>query len=84
MTLEEAQLALAQTNDAIAKLISGKQLNRLEVGSGSFKRVYEYRDISLDSLKEYRDELLGIIHSFENSSPVFRNNSSFRIVGTKG
>ncbi len=83
MTLEEAQLALTQVNDAISLLIAGKQINQLRIGSGAFVRHYAYGAITLDELKSYRAELLQIIDSYNLSDPTFRTNSSIPLTVRK-
>lgn len=84
MTLEEAQSTLLVVNNAIGMLIAGKKLNKLEVGSGNFKRIYEYGEVTLESLREYRDELLSIIASYNNDAPKWRNSLTIPIIGRKG
>jgi hypothetical protein len=83
MKLCEINKALSDVNNAIEKLVQGKSLTEFRVGSGDFFRYYKYGEVTLEALKEYRDELLMMKHSLEDTSPTFRNNACFRITGTK-
>ena len=83
MTIEEINSALSEVNNAIEKLILGKSLTEFRVGSGDFFRYYKYGEVTLEALKEYRDELLMMKHSLEDTSPTFRTNACFRVTGTK-
>ena len=80
MTLVEANAQLATVNAAIEALISGKRLNQLRIGSGSFSRLYVFSEITLDNLKAHRDELLAIIDSLEGNPPSFKKNMYIPIV----
>ena len=79
MTLEEAQLELSKVNSAISLLVAGKQLNMLQLGSGAFTRRYGYKEISLEELKSYRNELMDIINSYNQSDPTFRDFATIPI-----
>jgi hypothetical protein len=83
MPLAEAQTQLTAVLDAISKLSQGKRLNEFRTGSGNFVRYYSYGEVTLDALKDYRDELISIIHNYENSTPIFRSGSSFKITHQK-
>lgn len=61
MTKAEAEAQLITVNAAIQQIIEGKRITQLKVGSGSFTRLYTHQEISLEALKELRDELLTII-----------------------
>jgi predicted RNA binding protein with dsRBD fold (UPF0201 family) len=68
---------LAKVNAAIDQMLSGKMIQRLEIGSMEFRRVYDYQKISLADLKEMRKELLDIIDSLEATSEViYRTGAS--------
>lgn len=80
LTKEEAVLQLTTINAAIEALIAGKRLTQLRVGSGSFQRLYVFQEITIDNLKAHRDELLGIIATYETSLPVFKTNMTIPLV----
>ncbi|MDF1598157.1 MAG: hypothetical protein P1T08_18995, partial [Acidimicrobiia bacterium] len=68
---------------AIEALIAGKRLTELRVGSGSFQRLYTFSDITLEALKEHRDELLGIIAELEPILPRFKSNMTIPLLVSK-
>lgn len=74
ITLTEAQSQLASINAAIEQLVQGKRVTQLVVGSGSFRRQYTYQEISLEMLKELRDDLLKTIDVLEPATPNFKSN----------
>ena len=75
LTLAEAEIQLTTVQAAIEALISGKRINQLRVGSGTFSRLYVYSEIMLSELKEHRDELLATINELEDTLPTFKTNS---------
>lgn len=80
LTLAEAQLQLSQVNDAIAKIIQGTAVNELRVGSGSFTRLYRFQDITIDSLRELRAELMSYISAIAPETPIFRTNATIPLI----
>ena len=75
--LEIAYANLAKVNDAIDKLIQGKLIQRLEIGSHEFRRVYDNNKVSLSDLKEMRKELLEYIDTLEGTTEtVYRSGAS--------
>ena len=42
---------LAKVNAAIDTMMQGKLVQRLEIGSQEFRRVYDYNKVSLNDLK---------------------------------
>lgn len=84
MTLEEARLQYGQVNTAIEQLLLGERLKILRVGSGSFARLYQYEDISLESLRAYRAELIDIINSLDTTTGLtFGKSLTIPLVVTK-
>jgi len=80
MTLQEAEAALSTVNAAIDALISGKRLNQLRVGSGTFARLYAFSEITLENLKAHRDELLSTIAILEGNPPTFKTNMNIPMI----
>lgn len=80
MTLEEAKNQLATVQAAIQQLLEGKRLTQLKVGSGNFSRLYEYQELTLENLKNARDELLDVIDTFEGNEPRFKLHSTIPLV----
>ena len=80
MTLQEAKDQLITVNQAIADILAGKAVNQLRVGSGEFQRLYNFEKLDLGTLREYRNELLAIINSLENTLPVFKKNATIPLV----
>lgn len=72
MNVNEIKVALDTVNTAIAQLLSGQRVLELRVGSGNFFRQFRYGEVTLDSLKEYRAELLQMLQSSEVEAPVYR------------
>ena len=83
MTKEEAEAELAIVNAAISALIQGKRITQLQVREADFQRMYEYQGITLEGLKAYRDELLGIIDSLTDVFPTFRKNTTIPLIVKK-
>ena len=83
MSLAEAESQLTTVNSAIEQLLSGKRINQLRVGSGSFQRLYVYSETTLQDLVAYRNELLGIIDALSDSTPTFRTNAHIPLVVSK-
>jgi hypothetical protein len=84
MTLAEAQAQLTTVQAALSSIIAGNRLNRLEVGSGAFKRVYQYQEITVDELKKLQQELLAIIDSLSPTTlPTFRANATIPLIVQK-
>jgi hypothetical protein len=75
MDLTTLQNHLALVNIAIEKLIQGKQLVELKVGSSSFSRQYKYTPSDMKVLTEYRKDLLEQIHALSTTAPTFRSNA---------
>lgn len=76
MTKAELQTAIDTVNTAIAQLLSGKRVLELQVGTGDFMRRFRYGEVSLDSLKDYRAELVQMMQSLASDTPSFRKNAS--------
>lgn len=84
MTLTETELALSSVNTAIAQLIAGKRLLELRVGSGNFARNFRYGEVTLEALKEYRDELIQLRQSLlPIASTQFRANATIPLIVKK-
>lgn len=83
MTLEEVNAQLALVNEAILRVIQGKHLLEFTIRTGPLARTYKKNDITLNVLREYRDELLLIKQTLEDIEPSFRKGSSFKVVATK-
>jgi hypothetical protein len=85
MTITEAEAQLLTVNAAIQQLIDGKRLTQLEIGSGSFKRVYKNQEINLSDLLTLRNELRNIISALQPTvQPIFRTNCSIPLLVDKG
>lgn len=83
LPLEEAQAQLTTVNAAIQQLIDGKRISELRVGSGQFARQYKYQEITMDSLRQLRAELLEVINIYAKQSgqlPVFARNMQIPMV----
>jgi len=83
MTKAEAEAELLIVNAAISDLIQGKRITQLQVRSANFQRLYGYQEITLEGLKAYRDELLGIINSLTDELPTFRKNTTIPLIVKK-
>jgi len=83
ITLEEAERQLLTVNAAIEALIAGKRLNQLRVGSGTFARLYVFSEITLENLKQHRDELLSVIGGLEDVAPEFTKNMHIPLIVSK-
>lgn len=83
LTLDEATAQLATVNAAIEALIQGKRLKELRVGSGSFQRLYTFSEITIESLKEHRDELLAEINALSATTPTFKTNMTIPLIVSK-
>jgi len=85
MTIQEVQVQLTQVNIAIQDLIMGKSISELKLGSGEFSRWYKFGDVTLDSLRAYRRELLNLLNTLTpDVKPIFRTNSCIPLVVNKG
>jgi len=72
---------LAKVNAAIDLMMQGKLLQRIEVGSMEFRRVYDHNKISLGDLREIRKELLEWIDALEATSSItFRTGATIPLV----
>ena len=80
-SLAEAQAELSKVNAAIQALLEGKRINEFRVGSGEFLRTYRSSEITLESLRDLRSELLIEIAGLTpQTTPVFRTNSTIPLV----
>ena len=84
MTLAELQADLTKVNNAITKLLNNEFVKELQIGSGSTIRRYQYADISLDSLKALREELMQKIAAYSTEIPKFRTNQTIPLKVVKG
>ena len=76
---------LAKVNAAIDVMMQGKLVQRLEIGSQEFRRVYDYNKVTLNDLKELRKELLELIDSLEPISQVtYRTGASVPLIVSRG
>jgi len=80
MTLDEAYTQLNTVNAAIEALIAGKRLKQLRIGSGSFSRLYDFTEITLENLKAHRNEILDIIDILEDTPPSFKKNVNIPMI----
>ena len=72
---------LAKVNAAIDQMLQGKMIQRVEIGSHEFRRVYDYQKLSLNDLREIRRELLEYIDTFEGETSVsYRQGASVPLV----
>lgn len=76
-TVTEVQAELDTVNAALQELIAGKRLTQLRIGSGEFARLYQYQEITFDTIKTEQQDLLMELATLENAqNPIsFRNNS---------
>lgn len=87
---KEQRLAIAysdltKVNAAIDLMLQGKLVQRLEIGSQEFRRVYDYNKVTLKELKELRKELLELIDSLEEtSSVVWRSGATVPHIVSRG
>ena len=56
-TIAEVQAELTTVNAALQELITGKRLTQLRIGSGEFARLYQYQEITFDTLKTEQQDL---------------------------
>ena len=83
-TIEEVRAELNTVNSAIQSLIAGNRLTQLRVGSGDFARLYVNQEISLESLRQNRAELLQELAELENTDGIkFRKDSNIVMVTGK-
>jgi len=83
--LATAYSDLTKVNAAIDLLMQGKLVQRLEIGSQEFRRVYDYNKVTLNELKELRKELLELIDSLEEVSQViYRTGASVPLIVSRG
>lgn len=83
-TIEEVRAELNTVNSAIQSLIAGNRLTQLRVGSGDFARLYVNQEISLESLRQIRAELLQELAELENTDGIkFRKDSNIVMVTGK-
>lgn len=83
-TIEDVSKELATVNAAIQDLIAGERLVQLKVGSGDFARLYVSQELSLENLKEVRNELLQELAQLENTDEIkFRNETNIVMVTGK-
>jgi len=76
---------LAKVNASIDLMIQGKLVQRLEIGSHEFRRVYDNNKVSLADLKELRKELLEWIDALEEVSQVaYRSGSTVPLIVSRG
>lgn len=73
MTLEEVQESLVQVNSAISKLIAGKSITRVLIGTGYTRREFVYSETTLQELKDYRRELIELLSTMSSQAPTFRS-----------
>ena len=84
MSLVDYQNDLTNVNAAITRLLEGKAVTELRIGSGATLRYYKYTEITLDSLTALRNELLAKIQTLSSDTPVFRTNASIPLRIIKG
>ena len=76
---------LAKVNAAIDVMMQGKLVQRLEIGSQEFRRIYDYNKVTLNDLKQLRKELLELIDSLEPVSQVtYRTGASVPLIVSRG
>ncbi len=81
----ELRLQLSQINSAIGVLMRGGRLTELHVGSADFNRTWKYSDISIDSLKAYRKDLMDALTALcpQECLPLFRKNATIPLILTR-
>lgn len=83
--LATAYSDLAKVNAALDSLMQGKLIQKLEVGSHEFKRMYDYNKVTLTELKQLRNELLDLIDALEEVSQVtYRTGASVPLIVSRG
>lgn len=76
---------LAKINAAIDLLMQGKLVQRLEIGSQEFRRVYDYNKVSLKELLQLRKEILEAIDACSEVSQVrYRTGATVPHVVSRG
>lgn len=83
MTEAEIRQSLSTVNIAIAQLIEGQKILELRVGSGNFVRLFRYGEVTLDALREYRNELLGMLASITSNTPTYRPHTTIPLIVKK-
>lgn len=76
-TITEVQAELDTVNAALQELIAGRRLTQLRIGSGEFARLYQYQELTFDTLKAEQQDLTMELATLESagSSIAFRSNS---------
>jgi hypothetical protein len=76
-TITEVQAELDTVNAALQELIAGRRLTQLRIGSGEFARLYQYQELTFDTLKAEQQDLTMELATLESagSSISFRSNS---------
>ena len=83
-TEAEIQAEIVTIDAALQEIISGTRLTRLQVGSGEFARIYEHQEISYETLKAEKTNLLAELDTLTPTDDmVFRTNTSIPLVVTK-
>lgn len=78
--LDELKLQLTTVQAAIEQITQGKRITRLDVGSGTFKRIYEFQEVDLEHLLALRDELREAIAVQEPEAVTFKTNAHIPMV----
>lgn len=72
---DELRAQLATLNSAITETLNGARLTKLVVGSGDFKREYNYAECSLEMLKRERTVVQQKLAAISTVEPVYRNTA---------
>lgn len=71
---QELQAQLLVVNTAISKLIAGERPSHVEVGSGGYKRVYKFSEVTLENLQRERTIIQQKLANLESltQEPTYR------------
>ena len=74
---QELQAQLLVVNTAISKLIAGERPSHVEVGSGGYKRVYKFSEVTLENLQRERTIIQQKLVNLESltQEPTYRTTA---------
>ena len=82
-TKEELEADLAIVSSAITKLINKESVTRVELGSGASRTVYQFQEISFETLSAERNRLLAELAAVSGETKTFRAASRMQLVFSK-
>ena len=76
---QELQAQLLVVNTAISKLIAGERPSHVEVGSGGYKRVYKFSEVTLENLQRERTIIQQKLANLESltQEPTYRTTAHY-------